>query len=99
MTAFPSVTTSAFLAAVALGLALAGGTASAQEGFKPGETFRDCDECPEMMVLAGGVFAMGSERINEKEQPVHLVAIPAPFAIGRYEVTWDEWEACAEAGG
>ena len=77
---------------------LAVGTASAQ-AFKPGESFRDCEECPEMMVLAGGVFAMGSERITPKEQPVHLVSLPGPFAIGRYEVTWDEWEACAAAGG
>ncbi len=34
--------------------------ASAQDHLKPGETFRDCPECPEMAVIPAGSFTMGS---------------------------------------
>jgi formylglycine-generating enzyme required for sulfatase activity len=34
--------------------------ASAQEKFKPGQTFKDCPDCPEMVVIPGGKFTMGS---------------------------------------
>jgi len=40
---------------------------------------------------------MGSS--SEFEGPVHNVKIDRPFAIGRYEVTFDEWDRCVEAGG
>ena len=59
-----------------------------------GDRFRDCPECPEMVVLPAGSYQMGSPsdeqgRINEG--PVHEVTIAAPFAIGRYEVTVAEF--------
>jgi formylglycine-generating enzyme required for sulfatase activity len=54
-------------------------------------TFRDCAKCPEMVVIPAGEFVMGSpndETDHEKDEgPQHLVAIAAPFAVGRYEVT------------
>ena len=34
-------------------------TAAAQEHLKPGETFRDCPECPEMVVIPASSFTMG----------------------------------------
>jgi formylglycine-generating enzyme required for sulfatase activity len=59
---------------------------------------RDCSECPELVVVPAGKFQMGSpvsetER-NEHESPLHAVEFAKPFAIGKYEVTFDEWEAC-----
>jgi len=33
------------------------------------------------------------------EEPQHQVTIAAPFAIGIYEVTFDEWDACVAQGG
>ena len=33
------------------------------------------------------------------EKPVHDVTIAAPFAVGKYEVTFAEWDACVAAGG
>jgi formylglycine-generating enzyme required for sulfatase activity len=63
----------------------------------PGETFRDCGECPEMVVVPDGEFKMGSaETIYEK--PEHRVVFANRFAIGRREVTFDEWDACFVAG-
>jgi formylglycine-generating enzyme required for sulfatase activity len=65
-------------------------------------TFRDCDVCPAMVALSGGTFMMGSPANDEgrdaDEGPQHRVTVK-PFAIGQYEVTFDEWDACVAAGG
>ncbi len=78
-------------------------TASAQDHLKPGETFRDCPECPEMVVIPAGTFTMGSPESEkgrfQREGPQHRVTIPRAFALGKYEVTFAEWDACVEAGG
>ncbi|MGD2131045.1 MAG: SUMF1/EgtB/PvdO family nonheme iron enzyme [Lysobacterales bacterium] len=69
----------------------------------PGKTFRDCPECPTMVVLPAGSFWQGSDEsspgVLKNETPRHLVTIPAPFAIGVFEVTMDQWDACVEDGG
>ena len=81
-----------------------------QASFAPGSTFRDCDVCPQMVVVPAGTFTMGSpqseegRRFSDKafsdaEGPQHLVTIPASFAVGVYEVTFAEWDACERAGG
>jgi formylglycine-generating enzyme required for sulfatase activity len=64
---------------------------------KTGETFRDCQECPEMVVVPAGSFDMGASA--EYENPAHRVSISKQFAIGRYEVTFDEWDRCADEKG
>jgi formylglycine-generating enzyme required for sulfatase activity len=70
----------------------------------PGKTFRDCAiNCPEMVVVRDGNFAMGSPE-NEKdrdndESPQHEVKITERFAAGKYAVTFAEWEACVAGGG
>ena len=46
----------------------------------PGTKFRDCPECPELVVVPGGT-------------------IGRPFAVGVYEVTFGEWDACVSGGG
>jgi formylglycine-generating enzyme required for sulfatase activity len=60
---------------------------------------RDCGECPELVPLAAGQFAMGSSEHFPFEAPVHQVTLRKPFVIGRYEVTYDEWDACVKDGG
>lgn len=69
----------------------------------PGTRFRDCPSCPEMVVLPPGTFLMGSPDTEQgrrsNEGPVHRVAIGRAFALGVYEVTFAEWEACVEDGG
>ena len=69
----------------------------------PGETFQDCDECPKMIVVPSGLFTMGSPKREvgheEYEEPMRRVRIDYPFAVGVYEVTFDEWYACIDTGG
>lgn len=74
-----------------------GSSGPVRSNAKPGEVFRDCSECPEMVVVAAGSFEMGSN--TDYENPVHRVTIPKPFAIGRYEVTFAEWDRCVEEKG
>lgn len=62
----------------------------------PGEIFRDCETCPELVVVPSGEFTMGSTD-TEAEKPSHRVTIAKPFAIGRHEVTFAQWDACVAA--
>ena len=64
-----------------------------------GTLFQDCPQCPELVVVPAGTFVMGAGGRYEQEQPAHPVTIAQPFAIGRHEVTFDEWDACVAAGG
>jgi len=69
---------------------------------RPGETFRECDVCPEMVVVPAGSFVMGSpasEPGHQSNEAQHPVTIPRPFAVGRFEVTFAQWDACVAAGG
>ena len=67
------------------------------------QTFQDCAECPEMVSVPAGKFLMGSPENEESrvrwEGPVREVIIPRAFAMGRHEVTFEQWEACVAAGG
>jgi formylglycine-generating enzyme required for sulfatase activity len=56
-----------------------------------------------MVVVPAGSFTMGSppsepERLPD-EGPQHKVTIARPFAVGRYELTFAEWDACVDDGG
>ena len=58
-----------------------------------GQEFRDCENCPAMVVLPPGSFFMGSDKGKPNEQPRHRVTIAQPFAVGKYEVTVGQFEA------
>ena len=79
-------------------------TVAAQErALKPKDTFQECTNCPEMMVVPAGSFTMGSPA-NEPgryadEGPQHTVTIARQFAVGQFELTFDEWDACVADGG
>ena len=68
---------------------------------KPGDTFKDCRDCPEMVVIPPGSFRMGdlSGGGNDNEKPVHPVTIDYKFAVGRYEVTRGEFAAFIRESG
>jgi len=61
--------------------------------YNPGDTFKDCDACPEMVVIPAGSFMMGDldGGGEDNEKPVHGVTIPQPIAVGVYEVTRGEF--------
>jgi formylglycine-generating enzyme required for sulfatase activity len=67
---------------------------------KPGVSFRECTFAPEVVVIPSGSFEMGSATTDgyRNEQPRHNVRLKK-FAIGKYEVTFQEWDACVAAGG
>ena len=90
----------AALAVLGLGAAIAASPAHAEA---PGETFRDCDHCPEMVVIPPGEFVMGSPEGEagryDNEGPQHTVRIARAFALGRLEVTIEQWGACVAERG
>jgi formylglycine-generating enzyme required for sulfatase activity len=83
--------------AVLLVAVLAGPAAA--KPLEPGDIFRDCARCPEMVVVPAGEFDMGSELGRERELPITRITIAKPLAAGRYEITFNEWDACHQAGG
>jgi len=80
----------------------AASTVPAAPAHQAGDIIRDCENCPEMVVLPGGLFTMGSPA-NEvgrraDEGPQREVSI-APFALSKTEVTFAQWDACLADGG
>jgi formylglycine-generating enzyme required for sulfatase activity len=74
---------------------------------EPNKNFRECapkesgkDYCPDMVVVPAGLFVMGgrTQFIDQFERPLHAVTFAKPFAVSRYEVTFDEWDICVEYG-
>jgi formylglycine-generating enzyme required for sulfatase activity len=68
----------------------------------PGTELKDCTECPAMIVIPGGDFKMGSqmeESGHPDEKPQHPVHIAKSFAVSKFEITFDQWDACTAAGG
>jgi formylglycine-generating enzyme required for sulfatase activity len=79
-------------------------TAERERGLKSKDTFRECENCPEMVVVPAGKFTMGSpaaEKDRDKaEGPQHVVTIGRPLAVGKFHVTRDEFAVFArETGG
>ena len=70
---------------------------------KPLDMFKECDLCPEMIVIPAGDFIMGApateEDSDDEERPQHKVVFARPFAVGRFAVTFDEWDYCVADGG
>ncbi len=65
------------------------------------QAVKDCAECPELVMVPAGKFKMGSEAKGAlaNEKPVHEVTFAKGFAIGKYEVTFAEWDACVADKG
>ena len=76
-------------------------SAAQERTLKPKDTFKECDVCPEMVVVPAGSFTMGSpedEKDRDKqedkdESPQHEVTFRGPFAVGKFEVTVDQFAA------
>ena len=74
-------------------------SAAASESLLPGSTFRDCEVCPEMVVVPAGSIRIGAPFAEggDDEWPIHIVEISQPLAIGKYEVTKFEFAMFVEA--
>jgi formylglycine-generating enzyme required for sulfatase activity len=72
-------------------------TANQERGLTPKDTFRECENCPEMVVLPKGSFTMGSPAGEkdrfDNESPQHVVTIGRPFAVGKLHVTVERFDA------
>jgi formylglycine-generating enzyme required for sulfatase activity len=76
-----------------------------------GQSFKDIDDGPEMVVVPAGEFMMGATEeeiadvmgLNGKdfkyESPRHSVVIPKPFAIARRPVTCAQWDVYVTQSG
>jgi formylglycine-generating enzyme required for sulfatase activity len=86
-------------------------TPAAEQALKPdpNQSFRECapkqqdkDYCPDMVVVPAGSFMMGSPATEQghtkAEEPLHQVTIAKPFAVSKYELTFDEWDTCVDYG-
>jgi formylglycine-generating enzyme required for sulfatase activity len=65
---------------------------------RPGDSLRDCPDCPELVVIPSGSSDMGAAA-TPFDRPVHRVTLAEPFAMSRNEITFDDWDKCVAAGG
>lgn len=69
---------------------------------RPGKNFRDCEDCPSMVVVPAGSFWQGSEESSpyaiKMETPRRMVTIAEPFAVSVFEITMEQWDQCVAAG-
>ena len=70
----------------------------ADKDLKPGDSFRDCPDCPLMVVVPSGAFDMGAERTSlmrdgslRPHGPVRRIRIERPFAVARFELSEAEF--------
>jgi formylglycine-generating enzyme required for sulfatase activity len=63
----------------------------------------DIPQGPQLVVIPAGEFTMGSPASEVDrgtfEYPQHRVVIAHPFAIGKYDITFEQWDACVADGG
>jgi formylglycine-generating enzyme required for sulfatase activity len=86
-----------------------------ERALQPKDSFTECKDCPGLVVVPAGSFMMGSPNSEafifmvgapnsgqgqgSGESLQHKVTIARPFAVGRFAVTFDEWDACVDDGG
>ena len=87
----------------ALAAGLLPGAAQAATPPAPGKVFKDCKDCPEMVVLPTGTFTMGTpeDEVGREpdEGPMHPVTFAKPLAISRFQILRGEWDAYLKDSG
>ena len=77
-------------------------TAAQERALKAGDVLKECSDCPEMVVVPASAspFRMGwpEGEGGNPGHPQHDVKIAKPFAVAKFELTFDEWDACAVHG-
>ena len=75
-------------------------TVKHEQALKAGDSFNECADCPEMVVVPAGGFTMGSPpgKGYDTERPQHAITIAKAFAVSKYELTFAEWDVCWAQG-
>jgi formylglycine-generating enzyme required for sulfatase activity len=101
-----SLTTLGKASALALALLIPGllpNSAQAAATLQPGKVFKDCKDCPELVVLPAGSYTMGTPADElgrqDDEGPQHTVTFAKPFAMSRFFITAGEWDAYIKQTG
>jgi formylglycine-generating enzyme required for sulfatase activity len=64
-----------------------------------GTQFQDCAACPRMVVIPAGEFTMGSPPSELEAEAQHRVTIARSFAVSKFAITFEQWDACVRQGG
>ena len=64
-----------------------------------GKSFRDCADCPEMVWIPPGKLLQGELAVKNVNARLNEVTLRYPLAVGKFEVTFDEWDRCVTDGG
>lgn len=87
-------------AVFAVGLLVLAQSTTAEEPRDPHSTFKDCEQCPQMVAVPAGNFVIGSppdEQGRRMDEGPQKDVSMSEFAIGTYEVTFAEYDAFVEA--
>lgn len=78
-------------------------TEAAERSLKAGDRFKECETCPEMVVIPTGEFVMGSAETQPghepDEAPARRVTIATRLAVARTAITRAEYEHFVAASG
>jgi formylglycine-generating enzyme required for sulfatase activity len=79
-------------------------SADAERTLKPKDSFRECaSACPRMVVVPAGEFMIGSAKTekgrHDDEGPQQRIIFARTFAVSKFEVTFEDWDACVSVGG
>jgi len=75
-------------------------------GLRPKDIFKECENCPEMVVVPAGEVMMGSNTSDidsglaaANEGAQHRAVVKQPIAVGRFEITRDQYAAFVKSSG
>jgi formylglycine-generating enzyme required for sulfatase activity len=78
-------------------------SAENEQKLQPGQTFKECKDCAEMIAIPAGHFTIGSPTDEDgrwdEEGPPRIVTFTKPFAVSKDDVTFEQWDACYRLGG
>ncbi len=67
------------------------------QSVQQGNVIRDCADCPQLVAVPAGSFVKADEA--NPGTPAKTTTVDHDFAIGRYEITFDDWKKCVVERG